>query len=152
EDDQALGVGLPVLPLLGIGAQQAVQPTLGSGEHRREEHALAGVHLGHIAAERQRESGEDHREQDDREPAGDGHRSSPRISAYSRYTITSSDTTRPTASPTVMCHTRYAGTSVICGRCPRSARAGSRTSRSRSLSRGCPCPYVHYWARAVTAP
>src|ERR1700724_2867066 len=42
---------------------------LGTAEDRCEEHALAGVHVRQVGAERDRERGEDDREEDDREPA-----------------------------------------------------------------------------------
>ena len=60
-----------------------VAGSLGPREQGREENALARVDRGHVAAERDRRGRENRREQDDREPTGEGHPQSlsPRMSA-----------------------------------------------------------------------
>ena len=68
--------------VLRVDPQKPVQEPLGNTENRREKYSLAGVHLRHVAAERHRKRGEDHREQHDRQPAREGHYNfSPRIRA-----------------------------------------------------------------------
>src|SRR5262249_32331509 len=73
EDDQALRVRLPILLPPGIDPEHAVQRALWPREQRRQEYPLAAVHLRHVAAERERERGQNGREQDDREPARERH-------------------------------------------------------------------------------
>ena len=73
EHQQALGVGPPVLRAPRIHAKSPVEQALGGRQQRRQKDALAAVQLRHVGAERQRQRGQRDGEQDDREPAAEGH-------------------------------------------------------------------------------
>ena len=69
DDDQRLGVGLPVLLLVGVDPEEAVQPALDGGDDGRQEDALVGEHAGHVGAEERRDRDDDREEDRDLEEA-----------------------------------------------------------------------------------
>ena len=73
EDDQAARVLLPVLPLGRVDVEHPVGEPLRNREQRVEERALARVDLGEVAADRDREQRQQRDEEEDRQPAGEGH-------------------------------------------------------------------------------
>ena len=74
EDDQALGVRLPVLAAFGVDAHDPVQQTLGDAEHGIEPRVAARVDGRHVTAERECQRRQRDDEQENREPAEERHR------------------------------------------------------------------------------
>ena len=81
EDQQAAGVGLPVLPTAHVHPKRAVEQPLERPDHGREEHALAREHARHVAAQQRRERHEHRDEQRDLQRALQHQSLSPRSSA-----------------------------------------------------------------------
>ena len=73
EEEEALRIGLPVLFALSIDAEGAIEPPLEPAENRREEDALAHVDLGEVATNDRRQTDQQSAEDDDLQPAVDGH-------------------------------------------------------------------------------
>jgi hypothetical protein len=69
EDEQGARVGLPALRHRGVDPQHAVREPLERPDDGGEEHALAGEHTRHVAAQERHDRGEDEAEDDDLQPA-----------------------------------------------------------------------------------
>ena len=73
EEQHGNRVGEPVLLALFVDAAEPVEPRLDRTQDRREECALAVEHARHVAAERHHERDDDGAEQQNLNPADDGH-------------------------------------------------------------------------------
>ena len=73
EEQHGNGIGGPVLLALFVDAAEPVEASLDRTQDRREECALAVEHARHIGAERHHERGDDGAEEQNLNPADDGH-------------------------------------------------------------------------------
>ena len=73
EQEHRQRIGAPALLPGGIDARQSIEAALDGTEYRREEGGLAGVDLGHEGAERHGRQQDSCENDDDLEPAIEGH-------------------------------------------------------------------------------